>query len=217
MVQKNKNIIILVIITIVVFIITSWVSFSRQNQLTSTNFSFPTSFGSWTSQEVQFDTKLLKSWLGTDSIVFRTYTNISKDYTITLYIAFYPSINAADKAHSPEVCYPGQGWTIKGDASTKIIILGKPVKVKRLIIEKGQEHELVYSWWQTADAIYAQNSTYHLAQIFQSVKSTDSSSIWVRVSASIEKENGINKNNEKSIQAFCNDAAPQLVKYFRVD
>jgi hypothetical protein len=48
-------------------------------------------------------------FLDLDDYLFRTY---EKDgVKITLYIGFYYTVDKVSAAHSPLVCFPGQGWT----------------------------------------------------------------------------------------------------------
>jgi EpsI family protein len=119
-------------------------------------------------------------------------------------------------AHAPEVCYPGQGWKILSDKDTQFTTSsGIPVSYKNMFIEKEDVNEVVYSWWQTKDKIFAGNSWYHLSQIVDKVLARDTSSIWVRISAENPKGKEKGNSGEAMIRAFCEEAVPLFPNYFK--
>ncbi len=177
-------------------------------------YALPDVIGAWEGRDVSFDRDLLVSWLGTDTMVFRTYWNRETGQVVTLYLAFYPDMEASDMAHEPEVCYPGQGWTILSAARTRMDEDGKAVHVKRLLISKGPSHEVVYSWWQVGDSVIAENWTYRLLQITNRLSGRDTASLWVRVSSKLTGEASGGTGGDDAIQAFCSDLQAFLKGYF---
>ncbi len=214
MVFKEKKTLIFVIVVLVVFFMANYFRLFPSNS-TKNVYSLPLTFGQWQGSDLTYDRELFISWLGTDQLIFRQYRNITNDHIVNLYLAYYPNMESSDMAHSPEVCYPGQGWEIKTNNDIDYILSGRKVHVKRMHILKNAEQEVVYSWWQTRNTIIAENSWYHLAQILNRICFLDTSSIWVRVSA---EPSGREKNigsAEDAVRAFCNDTSTLLVHYFQ--
>ncbi len=70
---------------------------------------------------------------------------------VNFYAAWYDSQSKGQSAHSPSSCIPGGGWTIE-DISVRTVpgvrIAGQPLRVNRVDIRKGNQHQLVYYWFQ---------------------------------------------------------------------
>jgi exosortase D (VPLPA-CTERM-specific) len=90
-----------------------------------------------------------------DALKFTDYAMI--DYigedggTVNFYSAYYDSQRKGSSAHSPKSCIPGGGWRITGfdthfinGANIGVI----PMRVNRLVIQKGEVKQLVYYWFQ---------------------------------------------------------------------
>ncbi|HPR73411.1 MAG TPA: EpsI family protein [Bacteroidales bacterium] len=214
MVFKEKRVIILIIVVLAVFFMANSFRANTEKPIAEA-YVLPLVFGSWEGTDLTYNRKLLTSWLGTDFITFRNYKNSANGSVVTLYIAYYPDLESSDMAHSPEVCYPGQGWEITKGEDTEIILQGKKVNIKRLYIKKESEQQVVYSWWQTEHKIIAENSWYHLYQILSKVSHRDTSSIWIRIST--ESTKGLRReiSEEKVLIPFSNDIMDLLANYFK--
>jgi len=211
---KEKRTIIFLSVVIAVFIFSSYFRWAPEKHLEKV-YSLPLAFDRWKGFDLSYDHALLTSWLGTDNIVFRRYQDLSKGQVVTIYIAYYPNIESSDKAHAPEVCYPGQGWEVKSNKNIDVMIYGSTVKIKRMCIERNAEHQVVYSWWQTSSNIIAGNTWYHLEQIFKRLRLLDTSSIWVRISSESVPVSYNKYSGEAAVKAFSKDVAPYLSNYFQ--
>lgn len=180
-------------------------------------YTLPESIGRWSGVEVNFDRERLESWLGTRWMVFREYRNAFGDATVTVYVAYYPNLEASDMAHEPEVCYPGQGWSIRSDTLAPLGLSDGVVQVKRMVIKKGSRHEVVYSWWQTRDRVMASNWSYHLRQVAGRLAGRGTSSLWVRVSAEYRGNVLSTSDGDRVIAEFCSELYPLLKNYFHND
>jgi len=182
-------------------------------------YAIPESIGRWRGVEVNFDRERLESWLGTRWMVFREYRDASGGANVTVYVAYYPNLEASDMAHEPEVCYPGQGWSIRSDTLSQLRLSDGLVEAKRMVIEKGSMREVVYSWWQTEDRAVASNWSYHLDQVKRRLSGRGTSSLWVRVSAGCSgPENDLlGSDCDRAIAEFCSELYPLLKNYFRDD
>lgn len=103
-------------------------------------------------------------WQGTRSALGQQYIDILRfddyllaDYTrggndpIDLYIAYYATQTAGVSMHSPDACIPGGGWRVTQKSTYAVQgvrTAGAPLRVNRLVINKGGNRELVYYWFQ---------------------------------------------------------------------
>ncbi len=215
MVLKEKRVFVLIIVVLAVFFVAnSFRSNPDRPQITEA-YSLPLTFGDWEGTDLVYNRELLTSWLGTDFITFRNYENKANGRVVTLYAAYYPDLEASDMAHSPEVCYPGQGWKITKDDDIDIMISGRRENVMRLDIQKGSEQQVVYSWWQTENRIIGENSWYHMYQILNKVAHRNTSSIWVRISADSARGARGEDPEQDVLIPFSNDIADLLANYFK--
>ena len=110
----------------------------------------PTTFGDWKEQHnvlaqivdpqrQQTSDKLYSETLS------RSYVN-GKDYRIMLSIAYGTNQSKALQLHTPELCYPAQGFTLLGRQTGRIDSLGRPISTIRLETSLGQRHEPLTYW-----------------------------------------------------------------------
>lgn len=111
--------------------------------------TFPTQVGNWQGQTQRLEQIYI------DALKFDDY--LLADYMrdggkrVNLYAAYYASQRKGESVHSPRSCIPGGGWQIT-DLSTQSVPgvnMGKnPLKVNRVVIQKGEARQLVYYWFQ---------------------------------------------------------------------
>jgi len=111
---------------------------------------FPMEIGTWQGQKDYLTQNYLDSLKLSDYILADYH---SPDYQgpVNLLIAYYDSQRSGQSAHSPRSCIPGGGWEIqslKDITLPEVNLYGEPLKVKRLVIAKGQTKQLVYYWFQ---------------------------------------------------------------------
>jgi exosortase D (VPLPA-CTERM-specific) len=110
---------------------------------------FPMQVGEWSGKLERFDSIVIAS-LNFDDYLMANYLKGKSDF-VNFYIGYY-AIQRADKVpHSPRACIPGGGWLIAGltqQSVEGISVDGVPLRVNRLIIQKGDSKQLVYYWFQ---------------------------------------------------------------------
>ncbi len=67
---------------------------------------------------------------------------------ITLLISYYASQSAGRSPHSPRVCIPTGGWSIENLNRISVQHNTSEIPVNRAIVEKGEQRQLVYYWFQ---------------------------------------------------------------------
>src|SRR3989344_138369 len=111
--------------------------------------SFPMKLGNWQGSRESME-KIYLDVLKLDDYILATFADDRKN-PVNLYVAYYLSQKAGESAHSPRSCIPGGGWQIKSISPHVLegVMYGNaPLKVNRLIIQKGEDRHLVYYWFQ---------------------------------------------------------------------
>ncbi len=74
---------------------------------------------------------------------------------LNFYVAYYRSQKKGQSAHSPRTCIPGGGWEITSLRPVEIdgagsagIPAGIPLTVNRALIQKGDQKQVVFYWFQ---------------------------------------------------------------------
>lgn len=214
MVFPKKIIIIYIIAVLAVISLVSFLDHPRTTT-NSVDYNLPVAFGQWHGRDVADNIQNLMDWLGTDKMIFRSYKNGVTGQVVTLYVAYYPDMVASDAAHAPEVCYPGQGWTINANERARFALGGEDVTVKRLYIKKGDIKEVVFSWWQSEDRVIAENSAFRLHLIGNSLLNKNTASLWVRASVEYTGDGSSATRAEEMLGVFCSDVFPLLRGYFQ--
>ena len=75
---------------------------------------------------------------------------MSENMPVNLYVGYWADQSVGSAAHSPANCIPGGGWLIasKGEVAVpELQVDGRPLKVNRLVIRRGDVQQLVYYWF----------------------------------------------------------------------
>lgn len=112
----------------------------------STFSSFPLTIDGWQGNDEQLGSTFVEA-LKFDDYFLADY--VKNDALINLYIAYYAQQLSGQSVHSPATCLPGNGWVME-EISEKELDLGngKSLFVNRAIIQKGDQKQLVYYWFE---------------------------------------------------------------------
>lgn len=102
--------------------------------------------------------RMINRQLLEDSIVsfleLDDYTSVTYEREgepVSLYIGYYFSLDKVSAAHSPLVCFPGQGWSIDIPEKKRLQIDGKVVNYSEMVAGLGDRRELILYWYQAYD------------------------------------------------------------------
>ena len=121
------------------------------------NAMVPTAFGDWRElpgtvmQIIDPQQQETLERIYTETLT-RTYVN-SQGYRIMLSIAYGKNQNKGLELHSPEVCYPAQGFTLTDREKTTLNILGQSIPSTRIQTHMGQRFEPVTFWTAIGDTV----------------------------------------------------------------
>lgn len=108
--------------------------------------NFPSKIGNWYGRREFLD----KEILGTLKLTDYLSSNYALEGSLTpvnLYIAYYEKQGIGSSIHSPANCIPGGGWKIVEKEIIEVPLKTISLPVSRMIIEKGNNKNLVYYWF----------------------------------------------------------------------
>jgi EpsI family protein len=117
--------------------------------------SIPLRISAWEGTEESLTGNVL-NLLGVDRYIFRVYRS-SASMPAWLYIGYYRSQAQGRTIHSPQHCYPGSGWSPVESSEEDLSInrLGRTIRIRRFVVGKDADREIVYYWYQERDRIVA--------------------------------------------------------------
>lgn len=112
----------------------------------------PLRIGTWQGTEGNMDQAVVNT-LQLDDWMMRLYQQ-RPDTLIWLYIGYYADLPGFANHHSPQVCYPANGWELRERGFQQIEIPGsEPILVQRLVVQKDLEQRLVLYWHQAGEEV----------------------------------------------------------------
>ncbi len=70
---------------------------------------------------------------------------------VSLYIGYYNNLGKISAAHSPLVCFPGQGWTVANPTEGRVTVGNNEIDYAEMTASLGEQQELVLYWYQAYD------------------------------------------------------------------
>lgn len=171
---------------------------------------FPSAFGPWAQdknmpvQLVSPDQQAVLSQIYNQTLS-RTYVNRAGQ-RIMLSVAYGGDQSDATRAHRPEVCYPAQGFQIRGDRLGHLVVGDRNLRARQLVAVQGGRIEPITYWVTVGTKIAASGTDQKLAQLSYSTRGIVPDGMLVRVS-------NISPDAEQSYQlhqAFVSDMAKGL-------
>lgn len=124
----------------------------------------------------------ISTLLGVDDYVNRVYHRSPREF-VSLYIGYYDSQRDGDTIHSPMNCLPGAGWQPTSTSYVTVTVPRRdtPITVKRVIIEKGLDRQVVLYWYQSHGRVVANEYSSKVLMVYDAVRLHRSDAALVRV------------------------------------
>lgn len=111
---------------------------------------FPLQLGQWNGQRQAME-KIYIDTLKFDDYILADYASATDPGVINFYSAYYASQRKGESIHSPRSCLPTGGWEMQ--TFETVIPQGfenspNPLRVNRVVIQKGDVRQLVYYWFR---------------------------------------------------------------------
>ena len=97
---------------------------------------------------IQIDQRIVEE-LKLDGYVNNYFAN--SEGVVSLYIGYYLSSQKVSAAHSPLVCFPGQGWDLSDFEEKSVKVGDLTVNLMRIIAAAPERKELLIYWFQAYD------------------------------------------------------------------
>lgn len=110
---------------------------------------FPQHLEGWRGESSALTERVIDK-LKLDDYVIADYHEGQSQVPVNFYVAWYDSQRTGASPHSPKVCIPGGGWEISSikRRTLPFSMRDEPLRYNRAIIQKGQQRQLVYYWFQ---------------------------------------------------------------------
>src|SRR6267143_4217193 len=114
----------------------------------------PYTLATWTGEERPLPARTVQA-VGVSDYTNRVYFQRG-DVPVQLYIGYYASQRTGDTIHSPKNCLPGSGWEpVHFGYATISVPGGRQIVVDEYVIQRDQDKELVFYWYQSHGRIIA--------------------------------------------------------------
>ena len=208
--QKNYRQIVIVIIC---FVLVSILIHAQKDQSPnikpfSLSQALSTIEGWEAKRTIELDQKVIES-LELDDYLNQIYTN--GQTTISLYVGYYLTAKKVGAAHSPLVCFPGQGWVVSDISQGSMKINDKTFRFATMVVTKAERKELVLYWFQAFDKTSA-GTFFQKVNIFLA-KYLNAREDNAFVRASIPMNGGSKKHSLHKIENFIRAFYPKFLKY----
>jgi EpsI family protein len=147
----------------------------------------PTAFGDWHEQlemSAQIINPQQKELL--DKIYSQTLsrTNVnSQGYRIMLSLAYGKNQSKSLEIHSPDICYPAQGFAVADKQKATLTLLGAPIAATRIETNLGRRHEPVTYWTVVGARVTKSNVDKRLLGLRYAIAGRIPDGILVRISS----------------------------------
>lgn len=174
---------------------------------------FPMRIGEWQGRRDRIEPMYLDI-LQLDDYVIADYAGPGGP-GINFYSAFYASQRGSASAHSPSSCLPGDGWRIAEMAThgVKDVRVGNlPLRVNRVVIQKGSSRQLVYYWFQQRGRVITNEYMVKWYIFLDSLTRNRSDGALVRIITPLTESEEVSAADDR-LARFAGSAVAQLGKY----
>ena len=150
-----------------------------------------------------------------DALALDDYINSyysKNDKSISLYIGYYFTSKKVGAAHSPLVCFPGQGWILSENEQRILVINnGQDINFKTMVITRGSDKQLILYWFQAFDKTSPGTFMQKINVFWNGFYHSREDNAFIRISVSMD-----DKGSDEAVQVgleFLEDFYPVLLKY----
>ncbi|NOY71585.1 MAG: VPLPA-CTERM-specific exosortase XrtD [Gammaproteobacteria bacterium] len=175
---------------------------------------FPMNLAQWQGQRTTMEQQFIDA-LKFDDYILANYEIPDQVPPVNLYVAYYDSQRKGESAHSPRSCIPGDGWQMKGFSQRAIEdaqVDGKTLRVNRVEIQKGENRQLVYYWFQQRGRVITNEYLVKWYLFWDALTQNRTDGAMVRLTTYIDEDRDI-KEAEASLAEFARLVVTQLNAY----
>lgn len=174
---------------------------------------FPRTVGAWSGRTFTLEPEIERV-LAADDYLNATYISREGE-TISLFAAYYLKQTEGQGIHSPEVCLPSGGWEVYSIDPVTIDMSGTPYgrfAVNRAVIQKGEEQQLVYYWFEQRGQRMTNDFVAKLSVLWDGVTRGRTDGALVRYVTPIGRREGVAAADAR-LQGFMAETLPRLPRF----
>ncbi|MCG3110228.1 MAG: VPLPA-CTERM-specific exosortase XrtD [Candidatus Manganitrophus sp. SB1] len=174
---------------------------------------FPMQVAAWSGKPLVME-EAYRDALRFDDYLLADYQSPER-VPINLYVAYYGSQKKGQSAHSPRTCIPGGGWEITSLRTIRIDGEGAaipPLWANRVLIQKGDQKQLVYYWFQQRGRILTNEYLVKFYLLWDAVTLNRTDGALVRLTAAISPGES-ESNVDDRLVGFARTVRPHLGRY----
>jgi EpsI family protein len=163
----------------------------------------PLALDGWTGQEATFDP--VYGTDPSDTHLLRVYSQPGQPPVI-VYVGFYENLATILDVHTPELCYPAQGWSIRATEKTsgEATFRGQLISAKKIEAEKNGSQRVVTWWYNAGSKPFETRIRYVYGMLMMSTLTgrRDGSLVRIETPVANADEKAANERLEKFKQSF---------------
>lgn len=109
---------------------------------------------------------------------------------VDLYIGYYNGLDKVSSAHSPLVCFPGQGWAVDQPTVHSIEVGQEAVNYAEMVASLGDRKELVLYWYQADKKTVAEVYKNKINAVINKLMGRSEEQAFVRITVPIVRADG---------------------------
>jgi len=211
----NKSLFLLLALLFSTAIASSYIQ-GREDIIPARNafLNFPLHLGKWQGRNDYLSQFYLNELKLTDYTIIN-YAHPESGSNVNFYSAYYESQRKGVSVHSPKACIPGDGWQItqfgqRDFPDTKLD--GNMLRVNRAVIEKGDNRQLVYYWFQQRGRTITNEYLMKWYLFYDAITMNRTDGALLRLVTSVDKTEDIEVADQR-LQSFMKDLLPELPAY----
>jgi EpsI family protein len=123
-----------------------------------------------------------------DTSLLRVYRK-ADGLPVIAYVGFFGDLATVLEVHTPELCYPAQGWGVR-QAATGIVgdFRGLHIPAKQIVVEKNGDRRLVIWWYNAGSQPFQTRIRYVYAMLLMSAFTGRTDGSMVRLETPLDGE-----------------------------
>jgi EpsI family protein len=142
---------------------------------------------SWVGTDIPIPPETLKTLDRGEFLLRNHQDQNTKSPGVYLYLAYFPNQRAGPRAHSPENCLAGSGWSTVESGTTTLSLPGyTPFPANRYVITKGPDRQLVLFWFWGRGRGVASEDWADFYLVFDSLRLNRSDDALIRINTPLQ-------------------------------
>lgn len=172
--------------------------------------AFPYMVGEWSGKPDRLEDLVLNTLKLTDYVIADYSKGENKG--VNFYAAYYASQRKGESAHSPRSCIPGGGWRIASHETVALDLGGAKQASNRLLIQLGDNRQLVYYWFQQRGRIITNEYLVKWYLFWDALTRNRSDGALVRLTTQVSTGEDIAKADQRLLD-FARSVRPLLPEF----